>query len=196
MYHLTPRMLQRLKVDLTKYHDLFAGGRCSGWELEELIVNAIQSDTQAQHHVFWREAGHDDQADMTVRTNGSRFSLQIKSGQIKKGVMRLSGHRLGRFGGDFTAITRYLNANTANIISVPYHKTDNDQGRQHVYQVCYIDVRILGDLQAKKWIKSGARYIQTNEHDVVFSISPSMSWQIWWAIPDSLLDQTPEFTIP
>lgn len=64
MYRLTPRMLQRLHHDLKKYHDLFTGGRCSGWELEELIVNAIKADTQAQHHVRWREAGHDDKADI------------------------------------------------------------------------------------------------------------------------------------
>lgn len=63
MYRLTPRMRQRLIGDLAKYHGLFNGGRCSGWELEELIVAAITSDTRAQHHVRWQEAGHDDKAD-------------------------------------------------------------------------------------------------------------------------------------
>ena len=195
MYRMTPRMMQRLTGDLTKYHDLFNGGRCSGWELEELIVKAVQSDTQAQHNVFWKEAGHDDEADITVRTNGSTFPLQIKSGQIKKEKLQLSGHRLGRFNGDFAAITRYLNANSANIIAIPYRQIDNEQGRQHVYSVCYIDVRLLQGLQASQWTQSGARHIQTNQHGVAFSISPSMSWQIWWTIPAALMDQTPEFTI-
>ena len=50
MYRLTPRMVQSLRHDLHRYHDLFSGGRCQGWELEELIVRAIKSDAQANHH--------------------------------------------------------------------------------------------------------------------------------------------------
>jgi len=104
MYRLTPRMLQRLKGDLGKYHGLFDSKRCSGWELEELIVNAIKSDTQAQHHVQWQEAGHDDKADILVRINGARHSIQIKSGRIQSERLVLSGHRLGRFDGDLERI--------------------------------------------------------------------------------------------
>lgn len=48
MYKLTPRMLQDLESGLRKFHDLFGSGRCDGWQLEELLVRAIQSDTQAQ----------------------------------------------------------------------------------------------------------------------------------------------------
>ena len=59
--------------------------RCSGWELEELIVNAITSDTQAQHHVRWRGAGHDDEADIVVRLNGKEYLVQIKSAQVRAG---------------------------------------------------------------------------------------------------------------
>ena len=41
-------MLQDLESSLRKFHALFGGGRCDGWQLEELLVRAIQSDTQAQ----------------------------------------------------------------------------------------------------------------------------------------------------
>ena len=93
-------MRQRFEKDLRKYHDLFSGRRCAGWELEELIVAALKSDTAANHHVVWKEAGHDDKADITIRTNGNSHSLQVKSGQIKKDCLELSGYRLGRFKGD------------------------------------------------------------------------------------------------
>ena len=31
-YQLTPRMIQNLENFLRKYHELFSGGRCAGWE--------------------------------------------------------------------------------------------------------------------------------------------------------------------
>ena len=113
MYQLTPRMLQHLGRDLEKFHDLFFGGRCDSWQLEELIVSAIKADTQAQHQVFWKEKGHDDMADLQVRTNGDMHPLQIKSGKIQSGGLVLSGHRLGRFQGDLARISEYLNERSA-----------------------------------------------------------------------------------
>jgi len=79
MYRLTPRMQQIFQRNLHKYHELFDGGRCSGWELEELLFKAIQSDSTAQHYATWTEAGHDDQADIQVRVNDNVHPLQIKS---------------------------------------------------------------------------------------------------------------------
>ncbi len=188
-------MLQRLKGDLTKYHDMFIGKRCSGWELEELIVAAIQSDTQAQHHVKWQEVGHDALADIIVRTNGTQHPIQIKSGQIKTERLILSGHRLGRFNGDMQDITNYLNEPSANIIAVPYRQVNDEQGRQHLYRVCYADKEVLTGLAPDRWEHRGAQFIQTNPHGVEFSLRPSMSWQIWWAIPVSLIEMTDEFSI-
>lgn len=189
MYRLTPRMLQRFRRDLEKYHALFDGGRCAGWEQEELIVAAIKSDTQAQHHVFWREAGHDDEADIVIRTNGTKHALQIKSGSVKNGYLTLSGHRLGRFDGVMEDITGYLNASRANILAVPYKKLDNENGRQHIYQVSYVDVRNLARLESEGWEKVNKHYIQINRHGVESSVRPSMSWQIWWKIPMSCVKQ-------
>lgn len=112
MYKLTARMLQNLNKGLTRFHELFDGGRCDGWGLEELIVKAIKSDTSAHHHVFWKEAGHDDKTDIIVRINGGEFPIQIKSGKIySNGRLVLSGYRLGRFKGDFEKITDYLKGN-------------------------------------------------------------------------------------
>ena len=195
MYRLTPRMLQRLKRDFKKYHELFSGDRCSGWELEELIVVAIRSDTQAHHHVVWREGGHDDMADIVVRTNGDMHPIQIKSGRIKKDYLTLSGHRLGRFEGDLGKITSYLNKKTANIMTIPYKKVDDKRGRKHIYQVSYVNIQHLTGLKSDRWQKPKTTYEQTNDSGVIFSLRPSMSWQIWWKIPIALIQQEREMVI-
>ena len=195
MYRLTPRMVQRLERDLRKYHDLFDGGRCSGWELEELIVTAIKADTQAQHQVRWKEAGHDDEADVVIRTNGSTHPVQIKSGKIQAGRLMLSGHRLGRFAGDFTEICDYLNRPSANIVAVPYRRDDGEQGRRHIYHICYVGMEVLTGLEAPEWERRGTQYVQSNRYGVEFSLRPSMSWQIWWSIPREQQHATDEIVI-
>ena len=109
MYRLTPRMIQNFRPRFERYHQLFSAGRCSGWELEELIFRSIQSDNIAQHTLSGVKLGHDDEADIRVRINGDVHLLQIKSGRIRAGNLTLSGFRLGRFAGDFHAINDYLN---------------------------------------------------------------------------------------
>ena len=195
MYRLTPRMLQHFAQGLREFHRQFSGGRCLGWQQEELIVNAIKADTQAQHHVFWKEGGHDDEADIRVRTNGDTHPLQIKSGKVAGGKLTLSGHRLGRFNGDLRRITDYLNANSANILAVPYEKKDDANGRTRAYTVSYVDVQHLTGLKADKWKKVGTSYKQTNAHGVEFTLSPSMSWQVWWRVPESLVEKSPTISI-
>ena len=203
MYQLTPRMEQALQQNLEKYHNLFDGGRCSGWELEELVFKSIQSDSTAGHHATWKEGGHDDQADIHVRANGLVYPLQIKSGEIKQvrsgGItsphLVLSGHRLGRFGGNFEDITEYLNGDRADFLSVAYRKVDDRQGRHHIYQIVYVEEQYLHELDSDKWEQSGKSYKQTNDFGVIFTVSPSMSWQVWWRIPLSLVNHSLEFTI-
>ncbi len=183
-------MRQQLKQFITQYHHLFDGGRCSGWELEELIVKAIKADTQAQHHVLWKEGGHDDKADIVIHTSDVDYKVQVKSGQFDKKNIVLSGHRLGRFKGDLKAISDYLNSSEANIISVPYYKKEDSGGRKHVYKLCYVDVKNLHGLIDDNWKKKKTVYEQVNEAGVVFSLYPSMSWQIWWRIPITAIEVT------
>lgn len=198
MYRLTPRMLQEFGRSLRRFHDLFDGGRCDGWQLEELLVKAIQADMPAQHNVFWQGGNHDDKADMRVRTNGEVHPLQIKSGRItgkRDPKLTLSGHRLGRFNGDLAAITDYLNQRTANIMCVPYDRIDDDSGRRHIYTVSYVDIERLQGVSADGWTKSGASWKQTNPSGVELSLSPSMSWQVWWRIPVHLIHETEPIVI-
>lgn len=196
MYRLTPRMLQRFKRDLEKYHDLFTAGRCSGWEQEELIVGAIKSDTAANHHVVWREAGHDSEADITVTKRGRTYPIQIKSGQIdSQDRLVLSGYRMGKYAGDWPAITNYLKSKQANILAVPYKQVDDGKGRRHIYRVSYISATILHDISATAWRRIGKQHRQTSRRGVEFSVRPSQSWQIWWAIPLSYVTDEVPFEI-
>ena len=198
MYRLTPPMLQNFERGLRDFHDLISGGPCHVWQLEELLVKAIQSDMQSQHSVFWQGGSHDDKADMRVRTNGEVHPLQIKSGRITgKRVPKLvlSGHQLGRFKGDLAAITDYLNNRTANIVCVPYERIDDERGRQHIYTVSYVDIESLQGVNPDGWTKSGASWKQTNPSGVELSLNPSMSWQVWWRIPVRLIHETPPIVI-
>lgn len=198
MYRLTPRMEQHFRRSLKAYHELFDGGRCDSWELEELIVNAIKSDTTANHLPQWTEKGHNDYADIIVKDGNKEHGLQIKSGQIKRGKeflwLTLSGHRLGRFAGNLDAITNYLNTRTADVISVPYRKHESDHGRQHIYRLCYVPISALKGIQSNNWQPRGKQLINYNGQDVEFSLRPSMSWQIWWKIPLSILNPDKEFS--
>jgi len=196
VYRLTPHMEQNLRQLLKQYHDLFDGGRCSGWKLEELFVKSIKSDTNANHLPKWHEAGHDDKEDILVVENGKEYHVQVKSGRITKRNPRLqlSGHRLGRFKGDLEQISDYLNNLPANYIATPYRLLEDDQDRSHIYHLCYIDRFMLSGIKSENWYKHGRQYRNQNEHGVVFSLRPSMSWQIWWEIPLNCLEMTDEFT--
>lgn len=196
MYRLTPRMVQLLRKDLGKYHELFHGGRCSGWQLEELIVSSINSDTQAQHKALWKEAGHDHEADITVVTEEGKHMIQVKSGKCTKSHLTLSGHRLGRFEGNRERITEFLNSPKAeDVLSVPYRQENGSEGRKHFYSVWYIDSVILTGLETPKWSKKGKRFVQTNDRGVIVTLNPSMSWQVWWKIPLPLIDKREQITI-
>ncbi len=191
-------MEQTLRQFLRRYHELLNGRRCSGWELEEFFVKAIKSDTVANHLPKWREAGHDDKEDILVIENGKEYQIQIKSGKVggrrSDPQLILSGHRLGRFNGDMAAITDYLNQRRAHYIAVPHRMLEDEDGRSHIYRICYIDNHILKGIDSDNWIEHGKQYRNTNEYGVLFRLNPSMSWQIWWNIPISCLDMKPEFT--
>ena len=196
MYELTARMLQNFENSLIDYHKLFDGGRVQGWELEELLVKAIKSDTNAQHHVLWKEGGHDVDADLRVRTNGDDYPIQVKSGSVnKKGMLSISGHRLGRFEGDLKQISDFLRSRDTDIISVSYSKNDDERGRHHDYCLRYIDCSLLNSVTSSKWSEKGKQIVQENKFDIVLSLRPTMSWQIWWEIPLDQLDEGIKFSI-
>ncbi len=202
MYNLTPRMLQKLRSSLTEYHGLFRGGRCDSWQLEELIVNSIMSDTSAQHHVLWTEKGHDDKADLRVRVGKREHALQIKSGKIVncktvgEDVLEISGHRLGRFEEDLDDISNYLNARRADYLCVPYRPENNKDGKFHKYTVAYIPSSVLAGVKPEAWRKKGKSSLyQIGEEQVAYTLQPKMSWQIWWRVPTKLVQLGEWWTI-
>ena len=184
IYRLADTMLQHLEKSLIKFHELFQGGRCQAWQLEELLAKAIRSDFSVAEKVTWKGNGHDIDADIIINDENH---LQVKSGAIKKNKLILSGHRLGRFNKDFQEIKKFLNQSKYMIISVPYKNKKDSRGISHVYKIFYIDPSILsitGDFESHKKI-----YVHVNSHDVHMSLIPSMSWQVWWDIPLDLIEK-------
>jgi hypothetical protein len=179
-------MIQHLEKDLKKFHELFQGGRCQAWQLEELIAKAIRSDFDKNEKVLWKGNGHDIGCDIIVNDD---VKIQIKSGTIKKDSLVLSGHRLGRFKGDLEVITDFLNDNQYLLVAVPYYSEEDDNGKSHIYQIFYLETKMLGLEDYKKWKKEKSKYVAVNKYGVELSINPSMSWQIWWNFP---LSEIPE----
>lgn len=200
MYRLTPRMVQYFKIYLNKYHDLLTGGRCSGWQLEELLTRAIRSDNSVAHHVKWKEGGHDDKADIIVTDNlGHSYPLEIKSGKIRPnlGKLEISGHRLGRFKGDMYEISDYLNSKSSDIIAVPCRRIDDKHGRRYEYTIHYVDLKYIRSISPSEWRQpTKSKYTQVNQYGVEFSLHPTMSWQIWWRIPLKLIESESEIIVP
>ncbi len=197
MYELTPKMEQKFRLLLAEYHKLFDGSRCSGPLLEELLVNSIKSDTRSKHHAIWEESRHDDNHDILVEINGLQHFLKIKSGTItgkdSKRVLTLSGHRLGRFEADLHKISDYLNTSVSEIISVPYRRVDDESGRRHIYRITYISSEVLKGVTGSQWVKKGTQYKAVNKFGVELTLSPKMSWQVWWKIPYRLVKEKDEF---
>ena len=197
-YRLTGRMAQRMKRDLSDYHRLFSGTRCKGWQLEELLVAAINSDTGSDHHATWVENGQSKGYDFKVRWNPpgkERITtpIQVKSGKFfKKGKqdVEFNGFSLNRFRGDLEQITDYINDNNNDIISVPYYYIDSDQGRKHIYQLCYIDSEVVSDVVKDKWEKREhqtlghvTQWNQVSRNGTLHQLRPTADWKVWWKIP-------------
>ena len=81
---------------------------------------------------------------------------------------------------DFIEINKFLSEVETVIISVPTRKKTFD------YLIYEIEPSLLKP--SKEWEKKGKSFYQVNSNNVRLSISPSMSWQIWWRIPLDILD--------
>ncbi|MCE2687200.1 MAG: hypothetical protein LW595_01450 [Rickettsiales bacterium] len=161
------------------------------WQLEELIAKAIRSDFNKSERVVWKGNGHDIGCDILVNDN---VEIQIKSGAVDSKYLTLSGHRLGRFKGNLQEITNFLNQNLYLLIAVPYYDKDCELGKSHIYQIFYLDTKMLKLNDYAKWNekkgkKGGVSYYATNDFGVELSIHPTMSWQIWWNVPLNILTE-------
>ena len=191
MYKLTNAMIQNLEKDLKIFHSLFRGGRCEAWQLEELVVRAIKSDHKKSERVDWIGRGHDVDKDIQIiETNGKVNDIQIKSGKIEKSNMVVSGHRLGRFKEDLSKITEFLNLNKYDTFLIPYCEEEDELGKRFIYKIFYADSNIFkidNKWESKIGKKGGETFFTQNSKGVKIFLRPSMSWQIWYEIPLSIL---------
>lgn len=201
-YRLTSQMKQNFQIYLVKFHDLLKGGRCFRWQLKEFLVKSIRSDYVAGHYAEWYEGSRGTDADITVRSNEQLHLIQVFFGTSTKEHFKLSGHRLRSFNGDIPEITQFLNDTRYQIISVAYRLQQYEIGRAHCYTMHYISpetMRIGADLEWKEVLNKSetkvSRYQLVNDYGVKFSLNPSMSWQIQWDIPLSVIDSEDEFCV-
>ena len=191
MYKLTYRMIQNFEKDLETFHILFHGGRCEAWQLEELIIKAIKSDHNKSERVEWFGRGHDVNKDVQIiEKNGKINDIQIKSGKIKKSNMAVSGHRTGRFKGDLNKIKEFLNSNIYDTFLTPCHEEEDKLGKRFIYQIFYTDSSIFkidNGWETKISKKGNKTFFTQNSKGVKIFLRPSMSWQIWYEIPLSIL---------
>ena len=80
------------------------------------------------------------------------------------------------------------------MVAVPYYTKDCERGKSHIYQIFYLDKEMLKIDDYTKWQeikgKGGAiSYLAVNDFGVELSIRPSMSWQIWWNVPISIISE-------
>lgn len=214
LFELTASMMRHFRNSLRQYHNTFDHGRCKADELEELLVKAIMSDaveskggqkgTKQSIGVTWTPGSHQLIDIVVVDEAGSAHEIQVKSGVLKptKQMVEISGNRLGRYV-DFTKaqqfdqpararITTFLQQNTLEMISVWHRKADTIWGDDHEYIVTYLDAAPLCDVNPDSWRRKGSQWLQTNSHGIEFSLRPTMSWQIWWLIPETLFTKSPQ----
>jgi len=191
MYKLTDIMIQNLQNDLKTFHRLFRGGRCEAWQLEELIVRAIKSDHSKSESIAWNGRGHDVDKDIQItEENGKVNDIQIKSGKIEKEKIVVSGHRTGRFKEDLNEIKEFLNSNKYDTFLIPYREEVDKLGKRFIYQIFYADSNIFkidNEWEQKNSEKGTKTFFTQNSKGVKIFLRPSMSWQIWYEIPLSIL---------
>ncbi len=201
MYKLTPKMLKEFKSSLRKYHKLFDGGRCEGFQQQELIVKAIKTDARSNLEVFWKGKTHKDKPDIIIKTKEEEHLFKVRSGDEEEDKIIISGYRLGKHDGNFSSITQYLNSREENIIGITYDKEDGKTRSKHIYRLYYLNISKLKGITTNKWVKKSTSRsknptrIQTNSHNVEFSVHPSMSWQVWWSVPKDIFEEKQEVVI-
>jgi hypothetical protein len=194
-FRLPKSCLQSLKKDLHTFHGLFHHAKCEGKYLEELLVRGLQYEYEEFLH--WDTNSHSDEADIEIDHQYGTIKISVKSGKWdrKKNqkVLTISGFRLGRFSGDMFQIVEYLNSHIQTLtVAIPTHK----EGNRWKYSVVYIDKGVIVHPQPHEWVRTVSKKASKQTFKCVTSngihvrIQESMSWQIWWDIPASLLESS------
>ena len=123
-YKLSTKDKNRILFLLKEYHRLFPKLKCRGECLEHIIAKAIGGEVLG---------GHDKHSDIKI----NNFFIQVKSGEINKDILTISGHRLTRFKDNFPEINNFLSSLKSVIVSVPTKKNTFD------YLIYEIDPIIL-----------------------------------------------------
>jgi len=126
----------------------------------------------------------------------------MKSGKLNDNFISISGHRLTKANGDFDEINRILKSNVSNLV-VCCNYTLSTGKKQYIIR--YIDEEkfsypITGSEWKPKYSTrknkiEASLYEWNSPNGIRMTITPSMSWQIWWFVSLSFFRVGPIITI-
>jgi hypothetical protein len=208
-FEIPKASVSRLENGLKMFHHLFKDNKCAATLIEELFVKSLRMDPKLKD-LTWKCGSHAQKADMTLP---SGLTISVKSATIDKDILTMSGHRLTTNNGDFNKINASLKNNIADVMVCFLH--DEKEGTYQVFYIDedvfqypnsarawkpinkkvnlshYIAAKdsTKGIAAAKlKFIEdiNGLRFGWNASNGMSATVTPKMSWQIWWHIPTNL----------
>lgn len=175
-------LYERMKLKLRGWHDLFHYCSPKAEFLEEIFASSLDGAYSAEGvEVDWTPFSHRKDRDILVKQGDEEAKFSIKTGQLVRGKLVISGYRLGRFGGDFAKINEFLTEEAHKQIHLALPSTQENGAV--VYSLFRIDPQLLCPSAGIEWAQRKNSFYHRNESGVQLAVHPSMSWQVWWEIP-------------
>jgi hypothetical protein len=172
-----------LTSKLISFHGILPRSHLTGGYLEDAVASSLDTDPDLHNFVDWTPGSHNPHADIILK-NKNNFGISVKSGTLNKEILKISGHRLGKVGGDFNKINKLLMEYRSDVTLCCVY---ND----FKYSIYYVDKDkfsypnssldwepIMGKRNGKV-----SKYVFRCVGDLIVEILPELSWQVWWSIP-------------
>lgn len=192
-------IIERIRNDLIKYHEIFDDPKnaCKDLRTEEIYKNAMVDEIKGKklsRYIKWECGSHSDKSDIEVlpyRPFYVPFHMSIKSGSISGNYVKISGWRLAEIykEGGMVAVNEYLKNHIQDVvISMTGFREEPGKWK---YVIRYIPntIFIYPD-SADAWTEptdAANRYKYTMENGIKCAISPTLSHQLWWEIPQKII---------
>lgn len=178
-----------LTHDIQTFHGLFKSNKITGGYLEELMYRSIDIDPDYNGKVIWNSGSHAPGSDIVIYNDTNKkdklISISVKSGTVTNNFIEISGNRLSQCNSDMNCINGLLKKYISDVLIACSYNSESG-----LYNIIYIDRSIFNYPEnGSGWIpkiglKTGkiSKY-EYEQNGIISSITPSMSWQVWWKIP-------------